>query len=123
MSAYTYATTHTLAEVLEGAIALGWTVTVDGRHRELVAPDGTGWRCIGQAPQFAALRAGGVVPGGHLDRWSALDAADAKLAYRLHRAAVESSVVVAESFAAEDEHIPDGVLSPEGHAQRFGGAA
>lgn len=121
MSAYIYHSSHTIAEVIEGALALGWTVAVDGHHRELVAPDGTGWRCIGAAQQFAALRAGGVVPGG--DRRSALDAADAELAYRMHRAAVKSSVVVAESFAAEDEHIPDGVLSPEGHAQRFGGAA
>jgi hypothetical protein len=127
VSAYTYAPHHTLSEVLAGACALGWTVVVDGHVRELIAPSGRGWRCQWLSQQWAALRAGGVIPPDVPAGSWAGEAEDAEAAYRAHRGMVVSETVVAETFAGTevdfDDTTPDGVLSDAGRRQALGGGA
>lgn len=144
---YTYDPSHTLAEVLAGLRAGGWTITDSGKLRTLVAQDGVGWVCLTSADVWAVLRSVGVVPGGvtadqrqaeYEARWAYLEEHGVPGAsmsgrppeHRYSDGSYSDPVAFAEACCGRKlaplpdySDLPDGVLSPEGEAERFRGLA
>lgn len=123
-----------LSEALALAMERGWTLTHKGSLRTLTAPDGRGWVCVTSNDVWAVLRVAGIVEGG-----ATSDHRQAE--YEARRAYLEEHglpgadphadpVAFAEActgrkFAPMPDYsdLPDGVLSPEGEAERFRGLA
>jgi hypothetical protein len=119
-----------LSEALAIAMDRGWTLTHKGSLRTLTAPDGRGWICVTSDDVWAVLRVAGIVEGG-----ATTDHRQAE--YEARRAYLEEHglpgndpVAFAEACTGRKlapmpdySDLPDGVLSPEGEAQRFRGLA
>ena len=130
-----------LSEALAIAMERGWTLTHKGSLRTLTAPDGRGWICVTSDDVWAVLRVAGIVEGGIADKHRQAEY-EARRAYlEEHGLPGNDPVAFAEACTGRklaplpdwttrtgtvtvfDDVLPDGVLSPEGEAQRFRGLA
>ncbi|NBT59109.1 hypothetical protein EBT16_10035, partial [bacterium] len=119
-----------LSEALAIAMERGWTLTHKGSLRTLTAPDGRGWICVTSDDVWAVLRVAGIVEGGIADKHRQAEY-EARRAYlEEHGLPGNDPVAFAEACTGRKlapmpdySDLPDGVLSPEGEAERFRGLA